>query len=78
MIRFFTDGPGRHLVCHPLSVTNLHAMARELGINRCWYHAGRDHYDVPKRRIGKLPARVELITSRELLTILKGGEPPTK
>lgn len=75
-LRFFTDGSRRHLVCYPFSVDGLHEMARNLGIKRCWYHAGRGHYDVPKLRVGKLPERVEQITPRQLLAIIKGQPPP--
>lgn len=27
----------RHLVCVPYTVGNLHRMAQELGIKRCWF-----------------------------------------
>lgn len=76
--RYLTDGDARHLVCYPFSVEGLHAMARDLGINRCWFHNGGGgrfpHYDVPVRRVGKLGLRVELVTSRELLDVVKGGQ----
>lgn len=75
-LRFFTDG-ARHLVCYPFSLDGLHEMARNLGIKRCWFHANRlPHYDVPKLRVGSLPERVEVITSRQLLAIIKGSLPP--
>lgn len=75
-IRFFTDG-ARHLVCYPFSLPGLHEMARNLGIKPCWFHAGRlPHYDVPKGRANNLPERVTVITSRQLLAIIKGGAPP--
>lgn len=75
-MRFFTDGESRHLVCHPYSVENLHEMARLLGIKRCWFHSGRlAHYDVPKRRIAEISTRCELVDSRVILRIVKGGEP---
>lgn len=74
--RYFTDGAARHLVCWPFSIDALHDMARELGVRRCWYHAGRfPHYDVPKMRVGKLGDRVETISTRALLAIVKGGTP---
>lgn len=66
----------RHLVCLPYTVENLHRMAELLGIKRCWYHARSKwpHYDVPKRRIGEILAdpRVEVVSSRELLEIIRG------
>lgn len=71
-MRYFSDDM-RHLVCLPYSVTNLHAMARDLGIARCWFHAGRfPHYDVPKRRIGEIAARTERVSPRVILGICKG------
>lgn len=49
-LRFYCD-EGRHLVCVPYSVENLHRMADEQGIKRCWFHNGSyAHYDIPKRR----------------------------
>lgn len=42
----------RHLVCLPYTVDNLHRMAEDLGIKRCWFH--KDHYDIPKRRIAEV------------------------
>ena len=65
---------GRHLVCRPYSVENLHEMARQLGIKRCWYHAGRHpHYDIPKRRVAEIMARCQVVTSREILEICASG-----
>jgi len=67
----------RHLVCVPFSVENLHRMADDLGIRRCWFHrggAGRfPHYDIPKRRVAEITARCELVSAREILAIIKGG-----
>ena len=64
----------RHLVCVPYSVENLHAMADDLGIKRCWYHSGASHahYDVPKRRMATIGLRASLVTPREILAICKG------
>lgn len=73
-MKFYADR-ARHLVCVPYSVENLHAMAAELGIKRCWYHPGRfPHYDVPKRRLKELLAdpRVTEVGSRRILEICKG------
>ena len=39
----------RHLVCIPYSVQNLHRMAEDLGIRKCWFH--KNHYDIPKGMI---------------------------
>ena len=65
----------RHLVCVPYTIENLHRMARELGIARCWRHAGsrHPHYDIPKRRIAEIQARCTVVSPREILKIMKGG-----
>lgn len=67
MLTYFTDG-ARHLVCRPYSIPNLHVMADELGIKRCWFH--RDHYDIPKRRIAEIEAKCTIVSSREILEII--------
>lgn len=74
-MRFFSD-KNRHLVCWPYSVENLHLMAKQLGIKRCWFHAGRNaHYDIPKLRIQEIAAKTEVMDSRTILAIIKGKEP---
>lgn len=64
----------RHLVCTPYSVLNLHKMAADLGIHRCWYHASAKypHYDIPKRRIKEIQARCKVVSPREILAIMRG------
>jgi hypothetical protein len=63
----------RHLVCKPYSKENLHVMADFLKIKRCWYHAGRHpHYDIPKRRIEEIKSRCTVVTTEEILKIIKG------
>jgi hypothetical protein len=63
----------RHLVCLPYSIENLHSMAEDLGIKRCWFHSGKlPHYDIPKRRIGEITARCEVVTTKEIIKIIKG------
>jgi hypothetical protein len=54
-------------------VANLHRMAQALGIKKCWFHnkPGRWHYDIPARRIAEIQARCEVVTSRELLEIIR-------
>lgn len=60
-------------MCLPYSVENLHRMAEDLGIKRCWFHGGRlAHYDMPKRRIVEITAKCELVGAREILRIVKG------
>ena len=61
----------RHLVCQPFSVANLHAMAAQLGIKRCWFHGGANpHYDIPKTRVAEITARCEVVTSRQILRVI--------
>lgn len=47
-------------------------MAKELNINRCWFH--RDHYDIPKRRIDEITEKCELFSSKKIVTIIKEGK----
>ena len=78
---YLTDG-SRHLICKPYSIANLHIMAENLNIKRCWYHSGKfPHYDIPKRRIEEIESQCEIITSKELIEIIanmaeKGGNRP--
>jgi hypothetical protein len=45
-------------------------MAGKLAIKRCWFH--KDHYDIPKRRIEEIEALCEIVSSRQLLNIIRG------
>jgi len=69
-LEFYYDNM-RHLVCKPYSVENLHRMAFQLSIAKCWFH--KDHYDIPKRRIGEIASKATLISPREILMIIKYG-----
>lgn len=69
-MRFLTDSK-RHLICDPYSIENLHSMANELNINRCWFH--KNHYDIPKRRIAEIEGKCELVSSREIVRIIKSS-----
>lgn len=61
----------RHLVCVPYSVENLHRMAHELGINRCWFHNnGKPHYDLPKTRIEEIKAKCTVVPRAHLASII--------
>ena len=72
-MKYFYDEQ-RHLVCEPYSVENLHKMAEDLGIKRCWYHAGtKPHYDVPKRMMATIGQRATLVSPREILKIVNGN-----
>jgi hypothetical protein len=44
-------------------------MAKDLEIKKCWFH--KDHYDIPKRRIAEIQTKCEIITPREILSIIK-------
>lgn len=69
-MRYLTDGK-RHLVCDPYSVENLHRMAEDLGIKRCWFH--KDHYDIPKRRVAEIEAKCSLVSSKDIVKLIKGN-----
>ena len=68
-MRYLTDRK-RHLICVPYSIENLHMMANELGIARCWFH--KDHYDIPKRRIDEIESKCEIVSSRDIVKIIRG------
>lgn len=62
----------RHIICQPYSIENLHRMAEQLNIGRHWYHQGKfPHYDIPQKRIEEITKKFNLITSKQLLTIIK-------
>lgn len=68
-----TDGK-RHLVCIPYTIDNLHAMARALGIRRCWYHRCRlPHYDIPLHRIEGVMKVSRVVSSKKIVEIIKTG-----
>jgi len=74
MIRYFCDNK-RHIVCLPYSVENLHKMAEDLGLNRRWFHKGKNnnsHYDMPIKEIAVITAKCELVTSEEIVDIIRG------
>jgi hypothetical protein len=60
----------RHLVCIPYSIGNLHKMAADLGIKRCWFHG--DHYDIPKRRVEEITSKCELVSPKDIVRIKIG------
>jgi hypothetical protein len=69
-MKYLTDGK-RHLICVPYSIDNLHLMAKDLDINRCWFHGGSlAHYDLPKRRIDEITSKCELVSSKEIVRII--------
>lgn len=71
-MKYYCDD-SRHLICVPYSIENLHKMAENLNIKRCWFHnkKGREHYDIPKKRIIEIQSKCEVISSFEILEIMK-------
>lgn len=65
---YLTDGK-RHLICLPYSIENLHIMANELNIKKCWFH--KNHYDIPKKRITEIESKCEIVSSKEIVKIIK-------
>jgi len=58
----------RHLICLPYSIENLHIMANELNIKKCWFH--KNHYDIPKRRINEIVSKCKIVSSKEIVNII--------
>lgn len=58
----------RHLICIPYSIENLHIMANNLNIKRCWFH--KTHYDIPKRRIDEIKGVCQVINTRDIIKII--------
>jgi hypothetical protein len=71
-LKYYCDSM-RHLICLPYSVENLHRMAVELNINRCWFHNSKnhEHYDIPKKRIKEIQSKCTIISPRELIKMIK-------
>jgi len=67
-MNYFCD-TNRHLVCIPYSEDNLHAMAKDLKLPRAWFH--KDHYDIPKRRISEITNKCTVISTREIVKIVR-------
>jgi hypothetical protein len=60
----------RHLVCTPYSTENLHKMAKDLDIKKCWFHATcYPHYDIPVGMINEVMAKCTIVRPREILKI---------
>ena len=70
-MKYYSDN-SRHLVCIPYSIDNLHVMAETLGIKRCWFHNSKHpHYDIPKRRVAEIQAKTEVVSTFQILNIIK-------
>lgn len=62
----------RHLICVPYSIENLHQMAKDLNINKCWYHPGSlPHYDIPKGRLEDIQNQCNIVSSKEIVKIIR-------
>ncbi len=59
----------RHLICRPYSIKGLHKMAKDLKIKRFWFHI--DHYDIPKKRIKEIMDKCTVLTTREIVKIVR-------
>lgn len=69
-LKYYCD-KHRHLVCTPFSVENLHLMAANLKIKKCWFHTGvNPHYDIPKRSVNKITKLCEVVSSKEIWNII--------
>lgn len=68
--KYLTDRK-RHLICIPYSIENLHLMAKDLGIKRCWFH--KNHYDIPKRRIKEIEEKCEIVSQRDIWRIINAN-----
>jgi len=69
-MKYYTDGK-RHLVCIPYSIDNLHKMAEDLEIKRCWFH--KNHYDIPKRRVDEIENLCIIVSSKDIVRIIRGS-----
>lgn len=68
ILTYYCDNK-RHLVCKPYSIENLHRMANELNIKKCWFH--KTHYDIPKRRIDEIQSKCTIVSPKEIVNIIK-------
>jgi hypothetical protein len=75
-MKYYCDNE-RHLVCVPYNIENLHKMAEDLGIKRCWFYnkKGKEHYDIPKKRLKEIQSKCEVVDGREILKIIKQNSP---
>lgn len=73
--RYIMDS-NKHLVCYLYSITNLHKMAEDLGIKRCWFHSGKNaHYDIPKRRLKDISKKCLIVSSKTIIHVIRGQKP---
>lgn len=68
-MKYYCDH-SRHLICIPYTIDNLHLMADDLGINRCWFHNSKyPHYDIALTTLERPPSSMVIVGM--LLTIAK-------
>jgi len=73
-MKYLTDGK-RHLICDPYSIENLHQMAQDLDIKRCWFHKGNlPHYDIPKKRIQEIEDKCVIVDSTDIVRIIRAAQ----
>lgn len=72
-MEYYCDN-ARHLVCKPYSIENLHKMADDLSIKRCWFH--KNHYDIPEDRIEEIQSKCIVVSSKEIVRIIKPNDYP--
>lgn len=65
-MKYYCDNK-RHLVCLPYSVENLHEMAVNLGIKKCWFH--KNHYDIPKG----MSINCAVVSPKDIVRIINGN-----
>lgn len=70
-MKYYCDDK-RHLVCIPYSIENLHKMASDLKIDKCWFHNKKfKHYDIPKLRIDEIMSKCIIVSSKEIVQIIR-------
>lgn len=69
-MKYYCDNK-RHLICVPYSIENLHKMAHNLNIKKCWFH--KNHYDIPKKRIDEITSKCSLIPTKEIIRIINNN-----
>jgi len=52
-------------------------MADDLGIKRAWFHKN-NHYDIPKRRVAEIQAKCTIVSSKEIVKIIKNVDIPSE
>lgn len=74
-LKYFYDKK-RHLVCLPYSIPNLHQMAEDLGIHRCWFDRSscKPHYDIPLKMRKEVAEKAHFVSQKEILNIIKTGK----